>query len=91
LNTCKVIAKIVKRASVIYIISMASLPSDVLSGVLLFKRIRVDWPMPVAPLFETLDDLNSAATVIKQLMAIDWYRGYIQGHQYVMDWLFRLC
>jgi phosphoenolpyruvate carboxylase len=84
IDTCKVIAKNRQAGFGIYIISMASLPSDVLSVVLLLKELGVDWPMPVAPLFETLDDLNSAATVIKQLMAIDWYRGYIQGHQYVM-------
>jgi phosphoenolpyruvate carboxylase len=84
LDTCKVIANNSKEGFGIYIISMASLPSDVLSVVLLLKEIGVSWPMPVAPLFETLDDLNDAARVMKQLMAIDWYRGYIQGHQYVM-------
>lgn len=84
LDTCKVIANNSKEGFGIYIISMASLPSDVLSVVLLLKEIGVSWPMPVAPLFETLDDLNNAASVMKQLMAIDWYRGYIQGHQYVM-------
>ena len=84
LDTCKVIANNSKEGFGIYIISMASLPSDVLSVVLLLKELGVSWPMPVAPLFETLDDLNNAAAVIKQLLAIDWYRGYIQGHQYVM-------
>lgn len=84
LDTCKVIASNSKEGFGIYIISMASLPSDVLSVVLLLKELGVSWPMPVAPLFETLDDLNNAAAVIKQLLAIDWYRGYIQGHQYVM-------
>ncbi|KXI29362.1 phosphoenolpyruvate carboxylase [Paraglaciecola hydrolytica] len=84
LDTCKVIANNSKDGFGIYIISMASLPSDVLSVVLLLKELGVTWPMPVAPLFETLDDLNNAASVIKQLMSIDWYRGYIQGHQYVM-------
>ena len=84
IDTCKVIANNSKDGFGIYIISMASLPSDVLSVVLLLKELGVDWPMPVAPLFETLDDLNNAAGIIQQLMAIDWYRGYIQGHQYVM-------
>lgn len=40
--------------------------------------------MDVCPLFETLDDLNNAESVIKQLMSIDLYRGFIQNHQMVM-------
>jgi phosphoenolpyruvate carboxylase len=40
--------------------------------------------MDVCPLFETLDDLNRSEEVMKQLFAIDWYRGFIQGHQMVM-------
>ena len=84
LDTCKVIAQNSKDGFGIYIISMASLPSDVLSVNLLLKELGVNWPMPVAPLFETLDDLNAAASVTKKLFSIDWYRRYIQGHQYVM-------
>ncbi|MFT4938099.1 MAG: phosphoenolpyruvate carboxylase [Paraglaciecola sp.] len=84
LDTCKVIAKHSSEGFGIYIISMASLPSDVLSVNLLLKEMGVNWPMPVAPLFETLDDLNDAASVTKDLLSIGWYRGYIQGHQHVM-------
>jgi phosphoenolpyruvate carboxylase len=84
LDTCKVIAENGKDGFGIYIISMASLPSDVLSVILLLKEMNVTWPMPVAPLFETLDDLNAAASVTKKLFSIDWYRGYIKGHQHVM-------
>ena len=40
--------------------------------------------MPVAPLFETLDDLNHGAAVIERLYQLPWYRGYMQGRQYVM-------
>ncbi len=40
--------------------------------------------MDVCPLFETLDDLNNAESVIRQLMNIDQYRGFIQNHQMVM-------
>ncbi|WP_158966691.1 phosphoenolpyruvate carboxylase [Paraglaciecola sp. L3A3] len=84
LDTCKVIAKNSEHGFGIYIISMASLPSDVLSVILLLKESGVDWPMPVAPLFETLEDLNQASNVMSKLLSIDWYRGYIQGKQYVM-------
>jgi phosphoenolpyruvate carboxylase len=84
LNTCKVIAKHSQHGFGIYIISMASEPSDVLAVQLLLKEMGVSWPMPVAPLFETLDDLNNSPQVMNKLLAIDWYRGYIQGRQYVM-------
>ena len=84
LETCKVIAKHSKHGFGIYIISMASEPSDVLAVQLLLKESGVDWPMPVAPLFETLDDLNNSPSVMRKLLSIDWYRGYVKGRQFVM-------
>ena len=84
IDTCKVIANNSAEAFGIYIISMASLPSDVLAVQLLLREMNVSWPMSVAPLFETLDDLNNAPKVMTELLAIDWYRGYIKGQQYVM-------
>jgi phosphoenolpyruvate carboxylase len=84
LDTCKVISKYGKDGFGIYIISMASQPSDVLAVQLLLQEMGVSWPMPVAPLFETLDDLNHSPEVMKNLLSIDWYRGYINGRQYVM-------
>lgn len=60
IDTCKVIAQNNREAFGIYIISMASLPSDVMAVQLLLQEMNVSWPMPVAPLFETLDDLNNA-------------------------------
>lgn len=84
LDTCKAIAQNRSDAFGIYIISMARAVSDVLCVHLLLQEAGVDWPMPVAPLFETLDDLNNSETVIKALFNNHWYRGYINGHQYVM-------
>jgi len=84
LDTCQVIAANDKSGFGIYIISMASSASDVLAVQLLLKESGVDWPMPVAPLFETLDDLNNSPSVMQSLLSIDWYRGYINGRQYVM-------
>ncbi|BDX08661.1 phosphoenolpyruvate carboxylase [Planctobacterium marinum] len=84
IDTCKVIAQNNREAFGIYIISMASLPSDVMAVQLLLQEMNVGWAMPVAPLFETLDDLNNAPKVMSDLLAIDWYRGYIKGQQYVM-------
>ena len=84
LDTCKVIANNSENGFGIYIISMASLPSDVLAVQLLLKEMGCTWPMPVAPLFETLDDLNNAKDVMTSLFDIDWYLGYIKGRQHVM-------
>lgn len=84
LDTCKVIAKHSKHGFGIYIISMASEPSDVMAVQLLLQESGVDWPMPVAPLFETLDELNNSPDVMRKLLSIDWYRGYVKGRQFVM-------
>ena len=84
LDTCKVIAKTDPQALGIYIISMARQASDVLAVQLLLKETGCPFRIPVAPLFETLDDLNNAAEVIERLFAVDWYRGYINGEQHVM-------
>ena len=84
LDTCNVVAENSASGFGIYIISMASQPSDVLAVQLLLQEAGITWPMSVAPLFETLDDLNNAKKVMRDLFEIDWYRGYINGRQYVM-------
>ncbi|WP_418135417.1 phosphoenolpyruvate carboxylase [Oceanimonas smirnovii] len=84
LDTCRVISRHPQDAFGIYIISMAGEPSDVLAVQLLLKECGVDFAMPIAPLFETLDDLNQGAAVIERLYQQPWYRGYMQGRQYVM-------
>lgn len=84
LDTCRVVAKTDPEALGIYIISMARQASDVLAVQLLLKEAGCPFRIPVAPLFETLDDLNNAAEVMQRLYAVDWYRGYINGEQHVM-------
>ncbi|TQV89486.1 phosphoenolpyruvate carboxylase [Aliikangiella coralliicola] len=84
LDTLKVIAENDNASFGIYIISMARTASDVLAVQLLLKESGVTWPMPVAPLFETLDDLNNAQSATRQLFSIDWYRSYIENRQYIM-------
>lgn len=84
LDTCRTISRFPPESFGLYVISMASRPSDVLAVQLLLRECGVDWAMPVAPLFETLDDLNGATDTIGALLNIDWYRGYIQGQQAVM-------
>lgn len=84
LDTCKTIAQHSPQGFGIYVISMASEPSDVLSVLLLLREMDVSWPMPVAPLFETLSDLNNSPATLEKLLSIDWYRGHINGRKYVM-------
>lgn len=84
LETCRVIAEAPQGSVAAYVISMARTPSDVLAVHLLLKEAGVNFALPVAPLFETLDDLNNANKVMRQLLNIDWYRGFIQGKQMVM-------
>lgn len=84
LDTCDIIARHGAEALSTYVISMAGKPSDVLAVQLLLKDAGITFPMRVAPLFETLADLTNAPECISKLLAIDWYRGYIQGRQEVM-------
>ncbi len=84
LETCRVIAEAPQGSIAAYVISMARTPSDVLAVHLLLKEAGCPFALPVAPLFETLDDLNNADDVMTQLLNIDWYRGFIQGKQMVM-------
>lgn len=84
LDTCDIVARHGSEALSTYVISMAGKPSDVLAVQLLLKEAGISFPMPVAPLFETLSDLQNAPDCMRQLLSIDWYRGYINGRQEVM-------
>lgn len=83
-ETCRVVAH--QPAGVLgsYVISMASNASDVLAVRLLLKEAGVRWPMRVAPLFETLADLQGAAPTIDSLLAHDDYRAMVGNEQEVM-------
>ena len=65
-------------------ISMATEPSDVLAVALLLKECGVGFNMPIAPLFETLSDLDYAAESVGQLLSLPWYRVYCKGQQMIM-------
>lgn len=84
LDTCRVIAKEDPSCFSAYVISMAGAASDVLAVALLMKMSGRVQPMPVAPLFETLDDLTHAAASIETLLDIPWYREYCSHKQMVM-------
>ncbi len=84
LDTCHVIAKEPREALSHYIISMAQQPSDVLAVALLLKECGMTWNMPIVPLFETLDDLDRAPSVMNRLWQIHRYQEYSGGQQTVM-------
>ncbi len=67
-----------------YVISMAGDPSDILEVALLQKECRVLNPMPIAPLFERLEDLDNAPDCMERLFNISWYKKYVNGRQEVM-------
>ncbi|WP_053980833.1 phosphoenolpyruvate carboxylase [Marinagarivorans algicola] len=84
LDTCRVIAQQPREALSHYVISMAQQPSDVLAVALLLKESGMRWNMPVVPLFETLDDLDRAPSVMNRLWQMHWYQTYSAGDQTVM-------
>lgn len=84
LDTCKVIAEQPDGVISAYVISMAREASDVLAVHLLLKEAGCKYAIPVAPLFETLDDLDHSEKVMTNLFNIGWYRGIINNYQMVM-------
>ena len=80
-----VAAKFGPAALGIYIISMTDAVSDVLEVVYLMKLTGAS--MPIAPLFETLDDLNRAPEILGTLFDHPAYAPVLKAasaHQHVM-------
>ncbi|WP_110716489.1 phosphoenolpyruvate carboxylase [Salinicola acroporae] len=84
LDTFAVIGREHRQALGTYIISMAQQPSDVLAVALLMKEAGNGVRLPIAPLFETLDDLDRAGDVIERLLALPGYREVAGDYQEVM-------
>ncbi len=84
LDTCRLVAQTPEGVIPVYLISMSQVPSDVLAVHLLLKECGCPYHLPVGPLFETLADLENAASVMRQLFSISWYRGVIGNKQMVM-------
>ena len=84
LKTCAVIADADRASLGSYVISMARQPSDILAVMLLQKACGVTQPLPVSPLFETLDDLERAPAVLTSLLSDASYIAAIGGVQHVM-------
>jgi phosphoenolpyruvate carboxylase len=84
LDTFRVAARLPPETLGAYVISMAMRPSDVLAVELLQKEARIGRPLRVVPLFETVDALRGAAGVLRNLLALPWYRERCGGRQEVM-------
>lgn len=74
LETFRVAARLERDALGAYVISMAEDVSDVLAVEVLQRDAGVAAPLPVVPLFETLDALRSAARVVDELLAVPVHR-----------------
>lgn len=84
LDTCKIIALQPREASVLTSSQWLVPPQTYSLYTYYCKKLAALTVWMFVLLFETLDDLNNAESVIKQLMSIDLYRGFIQNHQMVM-------
>jgi len=84
LETFRALADIPPECLGTYVISMASEASDVLAVELLQRECGIPAPLPVVPLFERVEHLSNARTVIERLFEIDWYREHSAMRQEVM-------
>lgn len=67
-----------------YVISQATAASDVLAVELLMAEAGANPPLRIAPLFETLDDLNNAPDTLRQLFTQPGYAERTGRKQEVM-------
>ena len=67
-----------------YVISMTSAASDILSVAYLQKEARIKDKLRVVPLFETLEDLINAKSIMTKLFSLSWYRKSIKYRQEIM-------
>ena len=92
LDTLKVVRQAVEReprSIGSYVVSMAHDASDVLEVLVLLREVGL-WriqdgvvvcPIDVAPLFETVDDLEAATAVMRRLFAIPAYAGQLEARE----------
>ena len=67
-----------------YVISMTAYASDILSIFFLQKEAKIKNLLRVVPLFETLEDLKNAKTVMEKLFSLKWYQKFINHKQEIM-------
>ena len=83
-NTFNILADEPNECLGAYVISMTSLASDILSVALLQKEAKIKNKLRIVPLFETLDDLINAKSIMKKLFSLSWYRKSINHNQEIM-------
>jgi len=70
-----------------FVVSMTRGPADVLTVLLLARWAGCEEGLQIAPLFETLDDLDAAPRILANLFALEAYRAHLaisDGEQIVM-------
>ena len=83
-STFNILAKEPSECLGAYVISMTSAASDILSVSFLQKEAKIKNKLRVVPLFETLDDLINAKSIMESLFSHKWYRKLINHKQEVM-------
>ncbi len=83
-STFKMISKLPRECLGAYIISMSSKASDILTVLVLQKEAGIKSCLRTVPLFETLNDLQNAHHVMKEIYRISWYLKYFKNKQEVM-------
>ena len=89
-STFNILAKEPSECLGAYVISMTSAASDILSVSFLQKEAKIKNKLRVVPLFETLDDLINAKSIMESLFSHKWYRNLIEKKTRSNDWLFGL-
>ena len=84
LDTMRMLGRLPRDSFGHYVISMAHTASDVLAVLLLQRECGVADPLPVSPLFETLDDLKHSTGAMETLLSNPWYAAHINGEQECM-------
>jgi len=83
-STFKILSQEPSECLGAYVISMTTSASDILSISFLQKEAKIKDKLRVVPLFETLDDLINAKSIMKNLFSKNWYRKLIKNKQEVM-------
>ena len=83
-STFKVLAEEPPECLGAYVISMTSAASDILSVYLMQKEANIKDKLRVVPLFETLQDLKNAKSIMEKLFSLSWYRNLIRNKQEIM-------
>ena len=60
------------------ILSMTHSAADVLAVLLMLRWVGCDRGQPIVPLFETIEDLESAPHILDELFSSDMYRAYLE-------------